>query len=176
MPETLKYYKLSADQNNAEGQYRYALCLEYGKSIEKNTPETLKYYKLSADQGNSKGQYHYALCLEWGKYIHKDLLEAERYHKLSAEQYYPDARFNYARLLYRRKRTYDEECTMVKYFLNASNAGISDASRFVGECLRNGYGRLVRNYDLARHFGDIAKNQAKEQELIGEERESLSEE
>ena len=43
-------YKLSADQGNAVGQWRYGSCLEKGIGVEEDGHEAARYYKLSADQ------------------------------------------------------------------------------------------------------------------------------
>jgi TPR repeat protein len=42
--ESARYYKLSADQNNRFGQFRYGLCLENGKGVEIDLVEAAKYY------------------------------------------------------------------------------------------------------------------------------------
>jgi TPR repeat protein len=49
--EAVKYYKLSADQGDADAQFNYGHCLQNGLGIETNVEEAVKYYKLSADQG-----------------------------------------------------------------------------------------------------------------------------
>jgi TPR repeat protein len=53
------YFKLSADQGNADGQCNYGCCLEHGRCIEKDLKLAAYYFKLSADQGNAGGQSNY---------------------------------------------------------------------------------------------------------------------
>jgi TPR repeat protein len=65
--EAAKYFKMSADQGNQDGQSRYGLFLERGTGVEQNVIEAAKYYKLSADQGDSTGQNRYGDCLEKGR-------------------------------------------------------------------------------------------------------------
>jgi TPR repeat protein len=54
--ESTKYYKLSADQGFASGQYAYGFALKNGEGVSKNLGEAAKYFKLSADQGNAKAK------------------------------------------------------------------------------------------------------------------------
>jgi TPR repeat protein len=85
LPEAVKYYRLSADQGNADGQWRYGFCLESGKGVGIDLAEAVEYYRLSADQGNADGQWHYGFCLESGKGVEIDLAEAVKYYRLSAQ-------------------------------------------------------------------------------------------
>jgi TPR repeat protein len=51
------YFKLSVDQGNADGEYCYGLCLQYGTGISKDLKRAAHYFKRSADQENAKRQY-----------------------------------------------------------------------------------------------------------------------
>jgi TPR repeat protein len=58
--EAVRYLKLAADQNHAEAQFAYAVCLSEGVSgVQVDLIEAAKYYKLSADQGHIEA---IALC------------------------------------------------------------------------------------------------------------------
>jgi TPR repeat protein len=48
-----KYYKLSADQGNADAQYAYGLLLKNGEGVSKNVLEARRSLTLAADQGNT---------------------------------------------------------------------------------------------------------------------------
>jgi hypothetical protein len=52
-----KYFKLSADQGNADGQCLYGIALRDGIGVARNPAEAAKYFKLSADQGNANGLF-----------------------------------------------------------------------------------------------------------------------
>ena len=54
--EAVKYYKLAANQGDADAQYNLALCYEYGQGVAKSISEAVKYYKLAADQGDEAAQ------------------------------------------------------------------------------------------------------------------------
>lgn len=48
------YFRKSAEQGNAEGQYGLAVMYSSGEGVARNMPEALKLLKLAAQQGNSK--------------------------------------------------------------------------------------------------------------------------
>jgi TPR repeat protein len=84
--ETARSLKFSADQGNADAQYRYGVCLREGIGISRDLQGAARYFKLSADQGNADGQWLYGLSLRDGSGISRDLQGAARYFKLSADQ------------------------------------------------------------------------------------------
>jgi localization factor PodJL len=51
LAEAVKYWKLSADQGNANGQLGYGICLEAGTGVAKNVEEAKKYYKMAMEKG-----------------------------------------------------------------------------------------------------------------------------
>jgi len=51
--ETLRLYKLSAEQEHSNAQYNLALMYENGEGVTRDLNESLRLYKLSADKGNS---------------------------------------------------------------------------------------------------------------------------
>jgi TPR repeat protein len=51
--EAAKFFKLSADQHNAAGQYEYGNALYNGEGVTQDLAEAVKYFKLAADQGNA---------------------------------------------------------------------------------------------------------------------------
>jgi TPR repeat protein len=54
--EAARYYRCSAIQGNANGQFRYATCHHYGISVAIDFLEATTYYKLPVDQGHAEGQ------------------------------------------------------------------------------------------------------------------------
>jgi hypothetical protein len=70
-------FKRSADHGNSEGQFRYGLCLEFGKGVPIDLVSAADYYKKSAEQGDEQGQLKYGLCLENGQGVPLDLISAD---------------------------------------------------------------------------------------------------
>ena len=50
--DAIHWFKLAADQDDAEAQYHLAACYLNGKGVEKNTLEGERLLKLSIDNGN----------------------------------------------------------------------------------------------------------------------------
>jgi TPR repeat protein len=67
LKEATKYYKLSADQNHADGQFNDVFCLKCKKGVSIDLNEAAQHYKLSADQVHADGQCHDRFCLESAK-------------------------------------------------------------------------------------------------------------
>jgi TPR repeat protein len=88
-------YKLSADQGNAEGQWRYGVCLLNGEGVEVDLRMAAHYFKLSADQGNAEGQWRYGACLLNGHGVGVDFRMAAHYFKLCADQGNAEGQWRY---------------------------------------------------------------------------------
>src|SRR5205823_6240780 len=52
----VSWYRKSADQGNAKGQYNLADMYEYGKGVTKDLAQALSWYQKSAAQGDDKAQ------------------------------------------------------------------------------------------------------------------------
>jgi hypothetical protein len=52
-----KYFKMSADQGNSDGQDEYGWALRNGFGAQEDFAHVAKYFKLSADQGHSDGPF-----------------------------------------------------------------------------------------------------------------------
>jgi hypothetical protein len=69
-----KYFKFAADQNHADAQFYYGLCLREGRGVPIDFILSAKYLKLSADQNHSHAQFHYGLCLQAGRGVPIDFI------------------------------------------------------------------------------------------------------
>lgn len=79
--EAEKWYRLSAEQGYAPGQFEMGLCNET-----KNGAEAVKWYRLAAEQGYAPGQYRLAHCYEWGIGVTRSDTEAYKWYKKAADQ------------------------------------------------------------------------------------------
>jgi TPR repeat protein len=59
----IRYFKLSADQGNADGQSSYGLCLVSGIGVPMDKSLGAHYLRLSADQGHPDDQVIYGMYL-----------------------------------------------------------------------------------------------------------------
>lgn len=83
----LKYFRRSAQNGYAYGQYEYANCLENAWGVaKKNYDLAYEYYFYSAMQGNSKGEAGLGRCYLWGRGTDQDYDLAVEYLQRSADQ------------------------------------------------------------------------------------------
>jgi hypothetical protein len=54
-----RYFRLSADQRNADAQLNYGWCLAHGSGVDMDNTLAAHYFKFSADRGNADAQLHY---------------------------------------------------------------------------------------------------------------------
>jgi hypothetical protein len=77
-----EFYRAAANRNDAEGQYNYGFCLQYGFGTGVDLEEAASYYKKSADQKHGCGAFHYGLCIHYGIGVERDVEEAAKYYQL----------------------------------------------------------------------------------------------
>lgn len=49
--QAIKYYRLAAEQGDADAQFNLGCCYEGGNGVEKDLAEAAKYYYMAAEQG-----------------------------------------------------------------------------------------------------------------------------
>jgi TPR repeat protein len=63
------YFKLSADQGNADAQYSYGIAFAIGQGIGIDKSLAAHYYKLSAAQGNADAQLAYGFGMNIPRFL-----------------------------------------------------------------------------------------------------------
>ena len=59
-----KYYRMSAENGNADAQFLWGMRLEYGVDVEKNEEEAMKWYREAAKNGNRDARARLAQLVE----------------------------------------------------------------------------------------------------------------
>ena len=90
------FLQKAANLDNAEAQYKLALCYENGIGVKQNSNKFIKFITLSANQGHSYAQYHLAYCYKNGIGINKNIDKAIKLYTLSANQGNSNAQNNLA--------------------------------------------------------------------------------
>jgi uncharacterized protein len=84
--EAVRWYRLAADQGNADAQaglgYMYAL----GHGVPSDYVEAVRWFRLAADQGNAKAQAGLGLMYAEGMGVPEDLVLAYMWLNLAAAQ------------------------------------------------------------------------------------------
>jgi len=84
--EAMKWYRLSAEQGDAESQYFLGVMYDLGQGVLPDYKEALKWYRLSAAQGDANGQWSLGTMYLDGQGVLQDYKEALKWYRLSAEQ------------------------------------------------------------------------------------------
>ena len=84
--EAVKWWRLAADQGNADAQNRLGFIYSRGAGVPQNYAEALKWYRLAADQGDANTQYFFGLMYANGQGVPQDYVRAHMWFNLSAAQ------------------------------------------------------------------------------------------
>ena len=86
-----KFYRLAAEQGNAQAQVDLGVMLANGTGIVQDLKEATKWYRLAVAQGYPKAQFELGNMYFGGGEVLQDYKEAARLYRLAAEQGYVDA-------------------------------------------------------------------------------------
>jgi TPR repeat protein len=156
--ESVRYFKMAADQGHSDAQLNCAQLLESG--VEPNLSEAARYYKLAADQGNRDAQMAYALCLQHEKGVTKDSSEMARYWKLGADQDSADCQLSYGWCLFTGDGVVKDASEAARYFKLSADGNNPDGQNCFGCCLACGIGvkrnlpEAVRYFKLSADMGN----------------------
>ena len=138
--EAVKWYRLAADQGNAEAQYNLGAAYCEGKSVPQNFKEAVKWYRLAADQGNAEAQYNLGVVYYEGKGIPQDYKEAVKWYRLAADQGLAVAQFYLGAAYYEGKSVPQDHAESVKWYRLAADQGLAVAQFNLGVAYAAGKG------------------------------------
>ena len=84
--ESIRWYKMSADDGYSAAQAYLASCYFSGIGVTKNHSEAVRYYTMAAEQGYAGAQCNLGLCYEHGFGVERDYRMAAKWYRLSADQ------------------------------------------------------------------------------------------
>lgn len=84
--EAVKWFRMAANQNNANAQASLGGCYAEGKGVAKDEVEAAKWYRMAAEQNNADGEQLLAFCYYFGEGVAKDDVEAYKWFLLAAAQ------------------------------------------------------------------------------------------
>ncbi len=96
LKETIRLYKLAANQGNAIAQTNLAHCYNMGKGVPENPKIAAELYTLAADQGHASARTHLASLYYNGRGVEANLETAVKHWRLATIQGNADAQFNLA--------------------------------------------------------------------------------
>jgi len=89
--EAVKWYRKSAEQGDAYGQFTLGWMHQNGKGVTQDYSEAVKWFRKAAEQGNSTGQFLLGGMYTQGKGVSQDYSEAVKWYRKAAEQGNADA-------------------------------------------------------------------------------------
>lgn len=146
---TIKYYRMSAEQNDPEGEYRYAWCLMLGEHVEQNIEQAQQYFEdLAINKNHRSALVSWAMCLfERGE--HDNAIEMLI--PLVSDNIY--AMYLYAVCLKNGIGVLHNPTEAMHYFQSAADFGLAEA--------QNCYGLMIKQQSMqeaGRYFYMSAKS------------------
>ena len=87
----MKWYRLSAEQGNADAQYNLGGMYLWRKGVTQDYKEAIKWYRLAAAQGNLDAQLNLGSMYYEGEGVAEDLARAHMWLSIVADRGYGDA-------------------------------------------------------------------------------------
>lgn len=164
--EAVKWFKLAAEQGNADAQYNLGDCYFLGNGVEKDLKEAVKWYKLAAEQGSADVQYDLGDCYYLGNGVEVDYKESLKWYRLSAEQGNADSQNMVGICYYFGRGVEIDYKEAINWFKLAEAQGKIIAKFNIGRCYENGFGvdkneaEAVKWYKLGAAAGDKNSQEA----------------
>lgn len=135
--EALKYYKLAADQGNAQAQCNIGAIYNHSvvgdlKGVQRDSAKALHYFKLASKQGHAGAQCNLGSMYASGDGVPQDNAKAMEAFKLAAANGRADAQASLGKLYYYREGvpTLKDHAKARKYFTLAADQGNDDGQLF----------------------------------------------
>lgn len=147
-----KWFRLSADQKDAYGEFGLASCYRDGTGVPQNHAEAVRYYRLSADQGNAFGQVGLGLCYQSGTGVPQNHEEAVNYLRLSADQGNALAKVCLGDCYANGNGVTLDHGEAVKWYRLSAEQGDATGQVNLGDCFLNGVGVPQNNEEAVKWF------------------------
>lgn len=150
----IEYYKLSAEQGNAEAQNRLGELYYSGTEddiVEKDLVRAEYYFKAAALKNHAAAKNNLAHLYEFNKGS-SHIQEAARYYTQAAEQGNIEAQYNIGRLHERGLGVEKDDKKAFEYFKQAADQGHKEAKEKVIYSLKNGIG-VEKDLAEAERYG-----------------------
>ena len=154
--EAVKWYRMAAEQGNADAQYYLGVMYESGKGVEQNSLEAEKWYGKSAAQGHGLARFNLDTIKNQGnwKILTHDSPESVEFDREMAEQ--GNASFQCClgdRYCHDNLGVKQDYAEAVKWYRMAAEQGYADAQTKLGFMYYNGFGVKQDYRESFRLFG-----------------------
>jgi TPR repeat protein len=129
--EAVKWFRMAADQDNAEAQYKLGVMLDHGWGSLEDPKEALIWYKRAATQGHAGAENNVGNFFRHGRGVPQDKEEAARWYRLAAAHGEDVGRQNLDQLA--RENEVDPNETRAETAQTASDSQLNGAGPFSGD-------------------------------------------
>ena len=157
--EAAHWFRLAADQGNAEAQRNLAFAIFHGRGVPRDDAEGIRRLRLAADGADAPAQrqlgYHFAI----GHGVPADEKEAVRWFRLAADQNDVFAQYNLAFALASGRGVPTDQSEAVHWYQLAAEQGMPEAQCALGLAYEHGLGAPV-DYEKSVYWNRLAAEQA----------------
>jgi TPR repeat protein len=121
----LEGLRKTADQGNAQAQYRLGEMYDNGEGVAADDAEAVKWYRRAAEQGHPGAQWQLGYKYEYGSGVAVDNVESIKWFRKAAEQGHGIAQFELAMRYHTGKGTAKDSVEAYNWVLLAETNGIA---------------------------------------------------
>ena len=135
----MHYYRLSADNGDAQSMFMMGYMLSEGVGAQKNEGESIKWFQKSAEGGIPEAQFRVARLIEEGKIPGGDKAALEWYQK-AVDQGFEPAMFNLGTMYYEGRAVQQDFVKAFELYDKLAEIGDADALFMTARMLFEGLG------------------------------------
>ena len=124
----LESLRKTADQGNAQAQYRLGEMYDNGEGVAADDTEAVKWYRKAAEQGHPGAQWQLGYIYEYGSGVAVDNVESIKWFRKASEQGHGIAQFELAMRYHTGKGTAKDSVEAYKWVLLSQTNGIDVTS------------------------------------------------
>ena len=143
--EAVKWFRQSADQNNAAAQQSLGACYERGEGVAKDEAEAVKWWRKAAEQNYAWAQFNLGNCYRTGQGVVKNEAEAVKWYRQAADQNDSRAQYSLGKCYREGVGVAKDEAEARKWYSQAAERDNPWAQYELGICYAMGLG-VARDY------------------------------
>ena len=138
--DSLEDLKNSAEQGDAEAQFKLGLMYYRGDGVQQNYVVAADWFLKVAEQGYALAQYNLGVMYDNGRGVPENDRTAVQWYLKAAEQGYASAQYNLGVMYDNGRGVPENDRTAVQWYLKAAEQGYASAQYNLGVMYDNGWG------------------------------------
>ncbi len=154
--EAVKWYRLAAEQHNADALFRLGECYHNGNGVEQNDKEAFSWYLEAALEGQTKAQCALGRCFFYGNGVVENQKNAFIWYRKAAEKGEVKAIHRLAELYYYGWGVNEDSSKAFELYSKAAELGCAAAQYDLGEIYQYGRCDQLENITEAKKWHLLA--------------------